>query len=433
MPQSLAKETKGSDSVSHDDVRPSGAIHPAAELFPMIDADEMDALVDDIKANGLKEAGWLMPDGALLDGRHRMAACERAGVPMRWRVYRGDDPIAHVLSYNLRHRHLNTGQRAMLALQIEPLYAELARQNTGGRPRLVEKPVADRPQVSEFEAAPKPKPAAEKKSREQAAKTAGTSGRAVGRAKRVAEKAPDLADKVVAGQIALDAAEKELRVRQAKESYLARQAEWDRRANSAGDRWRVLHGDFRDMLADLEDGSVDAIVTDPPYPDEFLPLWADLAQHAERVLRPGAPLIAWSGQYRLREVLNHLCGPLRYQWTLCLDLPGTNARFRGTNMIQTWKPIIVCTAGAWGPHDWYRDRVVSPGKDQALYEWQQNPDPAAELIRRYVPEGGLVLDPFTGVGSFGVAALATGRRFVGVEIDAERHMTACQRLTEVAQ
>lgn len=428
--------------MSHDEVSPSGAVHPAADLFPMIDDYEMDALVDDIKANGLREPGWLMPDGALLDGRNRLKACQLAGVAMEWRTYTGSDPVAHVLSLNMRRRHLNAGQKAMVALNVKALYAEEARQRQVeagvqfGRGKLqADLPEAIAPLASR-EAKPEPKTKVErrdKESREKAAKATGASGRAVSQAQRVADKAPDLAEKVVKGEIALDAAEKELRARLAKKSYLARQAEWDRQANSTGDKWRVLHGDFRDMLAELGDDSVDAIVTDPPYPDEFLPLWADLAKHAERVLRPGAPLIAWSGQYRLREVLNHLCGPLRYQWTLCLDLPGTNARFRGTNMIQTWKPVIVCTAGPWGPHEWYRDRVVSPAKDQALYEWQQNPDPAAELIRRYVPEGGLVLDPFTGVGSFGVAALSTGRRFVGVEMDDERHMTACQRLAEVAQ
>jgi hypothetical protein len=102
-------------------------------------------------------------------------------------------------------------------------------------------------------------------------------------------------------------------------------------------------------------------------------------------------------------------------------------------MIQTWKPVIVCTAGTWGPHDWFKDRVTSPSKDQALYEWQQNPDPAGELIRRYVPEGGLILDPFTGVGSFGVAALRAGRRFLGVELDEGRAIESRQRLTEEEQ
>lgn len=407
----------------------TGEIHPAANLFPMIEGDEFAALVDDIRTNGLIEPVWLTPDGALLDGRNRANACKQTGVELRTRVYDGDDPIGFVVSLNIHRRHLTTGQQALLALEVLSAYeAEALRRKaeggeTAGRGRPKEKDGADRHQP--IERGPR---AADK-----AASVVGVSGRAVARAKRVQEKAPDLAEKVRSGELALDAAEKEVRAIVAKQQYLQRQKAWDETANTTGERWEVRLGDFREALADIEPGTIDAIITDPPYPDEFLPLWADLADIAMKLLRPGAPLIAWSGQYRLQQVLNHLCGPLRYQWTICLDLPGSNARFRGPNMIQTWKPVIVCTAGTWGPHDWFRDRVTSPAKDQALYEWQQNPDPAGELIRRYVPESGLILDPFTGVGSFGVAALRAGRRFIGVELDEGRAIESRQRLTEEEQ
>ena len=421
----------------------NGQVHPAAEMFPMIDDAEFAGLVKSIEEQGLDNPGWLLPDGTLLDGRNRLKACQAAGIAMRWQVYTGDDPVSFVIRQNIKRRHLNAGQRGFLALQLVPMYEEQARRAQveaadqgvmGGRPKKTLG--ADLPQgfSPDTEPAPVQPPAKDKpkvrgkRARDKAAEETGASGRVLGQVKRVAEKAPDLAAKVVAGELAIDAADKEVRIRSAKEQYLAKQAEWDRSANSQGERWEVRLGDFRDVLAELPDGSVDAIVTDPPYPDEFLPLWADLAKHAERVLRPGAPLIAWSGQFRLREVLNHLCGPLRYQWTLCLDMPGANSRFRGPNMMQTWKPIIICANGAWGPHDWFADRVTSPGKEQQLYEWQQNAAPATELIRRYVPEGGLVVDPFTGVGSFGVAALSAGRRFLGAELSEERHMTACERL-----
>lgn len=168
---------------------------------------------------------------------------------------------------------------------------------------------------------------------------------------------------------------------QANDRYKARRDLWHTGANMIGDRWEIRHGDFRDLLDDLDPGSVDGIVTDPPYGDESLELWDDLARFAAVALRPGAPLLAWSGQYRLREVLNALAAHLRYGWTICLDLPGTNARFLSSNMIQTWKPIVLFTADTWGPHDWQRDRVVSPTKDQDLFEWQQHPDPRSRSDR----------------------------------------------------
>ena len=390
----------------------NGNIHPAAALFPMIPADELQLLADDIAATGLHHPIVLAADGTLVDGRNRLAACKLAGVGPTFTTYVGDEIVAFIVGENIRRRHLTPGQAAFVALDLLPVFEAEAKERQGTRSDLW---------------ADLPKSLTPARAADQAAKVVGTSGRAVRQAKRVAT-VPELADKVRSGELALDRADQEVRITKAKSGYLTRQATWDRGANSSGERWEILHGDFRDALADLPDGSVDAIITDPPYPDEFLPLWGDLAKMAERVLRPGAPLIAYTGQYRIKAVLDHLTGPLTYQWMLCLDLPGSNSRFRGPNMIQTWKPVVICTAGTWAPHPWCKDRVTSPGKDQELYEWQQNPDPVAELIRRYVPEGGLVLDPFAGVGSFGVAALSTGRRFLGVEMDDERHMTACERV-----
>jgi DNA methylase len=50
------------------------------------------------------------------------------------------------------------------------------------------------------------------------------------------------------------------------------------------------------------------------------------------------------------------------------------------------------------------------------------------LVKLACPEGGLVLDPFAGSGSTGVACLRTGRRFLGVESDRESCLTAVRRL-----
>ena len=49
------------------------------------------------------------------------------------------------------------------------------------------------------------------------------------------------------------------------------------------------------------------------------------------------------------------------------------------------------------------------------------------LIRALTPVGGVVLDPFLGAGSTGVACIIEGRRFVGIELDREYHSVAVAR------
>ena len=188
----------------------------------------------------------------------------------------------------------------------------------------------------------------------------------------------------------------------------------------------VIVGDFREVKLDEP---ADAIVTDPPYPDEFLPLWSDLGEWAFDNLRSGGVLIAWTGQIRLIDVGSRLvASPLRYGWTFALLLPGANSRIHIAPVVQTWKPIFVFVKDRWPSHGWGPDSVTSPVRSKSRYGWEQNVEPAVELIERLTPEGGLVVDPMCGVGSFGVAASRAGRDFVGIELDEGRALQARQRL-----
>lgn len=187
---------------------------------------------------------------------------------------------------------------------------------------------------------------------------------------------------------------------------------------------RLLHGDFRDRLGGLEPGSVDLIVTDPPYEKDELPLWSDLAVWAAKLLGPRGLLFAWSGQMYLPQILARLGEHLTYGWTFGLHLPGSGSRIMGRHIIQGWKPVLAFSQGTWPSGQWGDDVLVSPERDKTDYAWQQNMAPAQRVIERYSPPTGLVVDPFLGVGSFGVAAKAAGRRFVGVELDADRFRRA---------
>jgi N6-adenosine-specific RNA methylase IME4/ParB-like chromosome segregation protein Spo0J len=104
--------------------------HPLADLFPLLEGEDFDGLVADIKANGLNEV-ITTHEGMILDGRNRYRACLAAGVEPLFVRYNGDDPLGYVISANLRRRHLDESQRAMVA-------AKLANLRDGQRSDLVE-------------------------------------------------------------------------------------------------------------------------------------------------------------------------------------------------------------------------------------------------------------------------------------------------------
>ena len=99
----------------------SPQVHPAALAFPEMSAAELQELADDIKTNGLAHAVVHDAAGQLLDGRNRMKACATAGVEPRFETYTGNDPVAFIISANLRRRHLNESQRALIAAKLATL------------------------------------------------------------------------------------------------------------------------------------------------------------------------------------------------------------------------------------------------------------------------------------------------------------------------
>ena len=87
------------------------AFHRLADLFPLMEGEELAALQADIVKNGLREPIVLYEE-EILDGRNRYRA---APSQARFTEYQGSDPLGFVISANLHRRHLNESQRAMIA------------------------------------------------------------------------------------------------------------------------------------------------------------------------------------------------------------------------------------------------------------------------------------------------------------------------------
>jgi N6-adenosine-specific RNA methylase IME4 len=94
--------------------------HPAADLFPLMEGSELAGLVEDIRINGLIEPIIVDGEDRILDGRNRFRACEIAGVEPRYEPYSGapGGELAFVISKNLKRRHLNESQRAMIGVRL---------------------------------------------------------------------------------------------------------------------------------------------------------------------------------------------------------------------------------------------------------------------------------------------------------------------------
>ena len=109
-------------------------LHPLCTLFPRLAGAEFDALVADIKVNGLTQP-ITTHNGMILDGGNRYRACVEAGVEPTFRKFAGTNVVTFVLSANLHRRHLSAGQQAAIVASAQ----DWAQAQTVGNPAFKQK------------------------------------------------------------------------------------------------------------------------------------------------------------------------------------------------------------------------------------------------------------------------------------------------------
>jgi hypothetical protein len=229
--------------------------------------------------------------------------------------------------------------------------------------------------------------------------------------------------KVKTGDLALDRAERIVRDREATDRRVA-EAKAQAAAAPLALTVDIRHGDFRDVLTDLTD--IDAIITDPPYPGEFLPLLGDLSVWADKVLKPDGVLAVLFGQTYLPDVYRLLEGGRPYRWTAAYLTPGAGYASQARRVQSNWKPLLI-----YGGGPRIGDVIRSEGNDAAAkshHKWGQDYAAFHSIVERLTKPGDTIADPFMGAGTTLLAAHALGRHAIGCDIEAEHVETARRRL-----
>lgn len=221
-------------------------------------------------------------------------------------------------------------------------------------------------------------------------------------------------------------------------------------------------GDAIEIMHTLE--RVDAVVTDPPYCSGSVSEASRTAASGQGLRSDNLKKFGWftgdnmgtaglifllrSVAFRALEILNPegsllvFCdwrmvpnlapaiesAGLRYQNMVIWDkgLMGLGAGFRAQHEV-----VLHFTAGSPKYHELGTANVVKAarvGSGDREHQTQKPVDLMQRLLRVVCPPGGTVLDPFMGSGSTGVAALAEGMKFIGIERDVGHYSTARARL-----
>jgi site-specific DNA-methyltransferase (adenine-specific) len=193
-----------------------------------------------------------------------------------------------------------------------------------------------------------------------------------------------------------------------------------------------LHlGDCLDFLRTLEPGSVDAVVTDPPYGVNIAEWDSDVPPQAtlDECRRVSRGVVVWFGAAsKLWAFADYEPRPCRVLvWAPAFSL----AKSSSHGAFYRWHPIAVWGAGSRAGR--LQSDVLRHNCEGK--HWWDHPGTKpstlmADLCQWACSDGGTVLDPFMGSGTTGVACVRTGRRFIGCEIDPGYFEIARRRIAD---
>lgn len=236
--------------------------------------------------------------------------------------------------------------------------------------------------------------------------------------------------------------------------------------------WTIHHGDALAVLPTLPAASIDCVITDPPYnsggrtPNERRSQSArgkyvsgdakhDLADFAGdnrdqrsytfwltlvlaeclRVATPGASALVFT-DWRQLPATSDALQAAGWTWRGIIPWRKPIARPQRDGFKRECEYVLW---GSSGPPVRHAEPVYLPGlvegsqpRGRERKHITQKPVSVLRQLVKVCPDGGVVLDPFTGAGSTGVAALAEGRRFVGVEITEHYARIAEERLVQAS-
>jgi ParB family chromosome partitioning protein len=395
-----------------------------------LDSAKVAELAASIAEIGLLQPIGIRPDGTLVYGYHRLEACKQLGwteIPAV--VVDGDDRHAELaeITENLVRNELTLLERAEHLARMRAVYERLYPNARG-----VGRPAKNSATVAAFS--------------EWAAAQAGLAQRTIRHYVQLAESvAPEVRDAIRRTPIANDGAElKSLAslepskqravaeliasravssVREATRELARREALHRESAGELPTGIAIRHGDFREVLGDLR-GQVDAMITDPPYLSEYIPLYGELAKLAAELLRPHGVLVVMTPHLHLLEVGNCMTPHLRYRWICTYYMGDTKANVSAAKIATSWKPLLVFTRNdaenlRFVCSDYFSAaHNTADGVQKELHHWQQSLDGFIQIVERFTEPGELVVDPFLGSGTTAVACLRLGRQFVGCDTDA---------------
>lgn len=377
------------------------------KLIPPLTADEYSQLEANCIAEGIRDA-ILTWNGFIIDGHNRYEIANKHGLKYRTeeKKFESENDVKEWMILNqFGRRNLSNYQRSVLALELEDVFSVKAKERMYG-------------------GIPVPK-SEQGRTIEKIKDIANVGKDTIAKVKTIQQKAaPEVKAKLETGEVSINQAYQEIKKEEKKEAV---KIERSRLAEIGKDKkidvdFRL--GDFEEILSDIPDGSVDCIITDPPYPQEYIECWTKLSRFAKRVLKPNGFCIAYSGQMYLPEVIKRMNENLDYYWTFAVYHEGQTQIVNGVNLICRWKPVLIFQNGKKKISNTIQDYFISEQREKTGHDWQQSQSGVGYLVEMFTKVGDLVCEPFAGSGTTINVCVDKKRKIIAAEIDEQTYNIA---------
>ena len=179
----------------------------------------------------------------------------------------------------------------------------------------------------------------------------------------------------------------------------------------------IVTGDARELAKAIPDESVDLILTDPPYPKEYLPLFEWLGHESSRMLKSDGFLITLTGQNYFDVVFASLSRHLYFYWIGAMKHhEGMAYRFHPKHIMSSWKPTLWFTKSTPRSHPYVFDLIYNP-RDKRFHKWGQGTAWFSYYISKLTTVESVLFDPFCGGGTVPTVCKMLGRNYLAFEID----------------
>ena len=193
----------------------------------------------------------------------------------------------------------------------------------------------------------------------------------------------------------------------------------------------IITDNATELFDKLKPDSVDLFFTDPPYSQDSLYVFANLAKLAQEKLKEGGLCLTYAPHAHLASILKDMTEYLDYWWIFGINQTGKEARIWKHKLWVGWKPIIALGKKPLDgrlTNTWLRDWFRGTGEDKKYHKWGQPVNEAAYWIEALCPDDGLVVDPYCGSGTTCLATKLAKRHWFGCDINPEAARKARERL-----